>query len=249
MTTSCATIDDHSINRTFSFHCTVSLRNPQRAKSGLEPEPVQCLPASEGVVLVQFWFIVHCGKIISVKCDIYSLISIWLFTGSAHKSARDRVREMYKSVLQWLKMPVASAVLANGHPVICNCDGSSASGQVFCVLGNKEICSCVFYHFSILKWCKRLNFSTENIWSSIWQLCRHCWHCQLLLRQLTVPTMTTKLSNWRARVLSVPDGRQGCNSEDGESPVTIKLASWQLLVFIEATRADDIISNDNFGPI
>ena len=158
MTTSCATIDDHSINRTFSFHCTVSLRNPQRAKFGLEPEPVQCLPASDGVVLVQFWFIVHCGKIISVKCDIYSLISIWLFTGSAQKSARDRVREMYKSVLQWLKMPVASAVLANGHPVICNCDGSSASGQVFYVLGNKEICSCIFYHFSILKWCKRLNF-------------------------------------------------------------------------------------------
>ena len=44
--------------------------------------------------------------------------------------------------------------------------------------------------------------TTENKRSSIWQLCRHWWHRKLSLRQLTVPPVTTKLSNWRPFVFS-----------------------------------------------
>ena len=43
---------------------------------------------------------------------------------------------------------------------------------------------------------------TENKSSSIWQLCRHWWHRKLSLRQLAVPPVTKKLSNWRSFVSS-----------------------------------------------
>ena len=43
---------------------------------------------------------------------------------------------------------------------------------------------------------------TENKTLSIWQLCRDWWHRKLSLRQLTVPPVTTKLSNWRSFVFS-----------------------------------------------
>ena len=38
--------------------------------------------------------------------------------------------------------------------------------------------------------------NTENKRSSIWQLCCHWWHHRLSLWQLTVPPVTTTLSNW-----------------------------------------------------
>ena len=44
---------------------------------------------------------------------------------------------------------------------------------------------------------------TENKRSSIWELCRHWWHRKLSKWQLTVPPVTTKLSNWRPFVFSV----------------------------------------------
>ena len=44
---------------------------------------------------------------------------------------------------------------------------------------------------------------TEKKRSSIWHLCHHWWHSQLSLRQLTVPPVTAKLSNWRSFVFSV----------------------------------------------
>ena len=47
-----------------------------------------------------------------------------------------------------------------------------------------------------------IHLITENKRSPIWQLCRHWWHRKLSLRQLTVPPMTTKLSNWRSFVLN-----------------------------------------------
>ena len=46
--------------------------------------------------------------------------------------------------------------------------------------------------------------STENKRSSSWQLCHHWWHCKLSLWQLTVPPVTTKLSNWWSFVFSDP---------------------------------------------
>ena len=51
-----------------------------------------------------------------------------------------------------------------------------------------------------VKW----NFTcTKNKGSSIWQLCHHWWHRKLSLRQLTVPPVMTKLSNWRPYVFCV----------------------------------------------
>ena len=44
--------------------------------------------------------------------------------------------------------------------------------------------------------------TTENKRSSIWQLCRHWGHHKLSLWQLTVPPVTTTLSNWRSFVFS-----------------------------------------------
>ena len=44
--------------------------------------------------------------------------------------------------------------------------------------------------------------NTENKRLSIWQLCRHWWHRKLSLWQLTVPPVTTTLSNWRSFVFS-----------------------------------------------
>ena len=44
---------------------------------------------------------------------------------------------------------------------------------------------------------------TENQRSYIWQLCLQWWQCKLSLRQLTVPPVTTKSSNWRPLVFSV----------------------------------------------
>ena len=46
-------------------------------------------------------------------------------------------------------------------------------------------------------------YDTEIKRSSIWQLFRHCWYRKLSLRKLTMPPITTKLSNWRFFVLSV----------------------------------------------
>ena len=67
--------------------------------------------------------------------------------------------------------------------------------QVFnysCILGKFAV-SVVSYYYASLK---------TKI-KSIWQLCRHWWHNKLSLRQLTVPPVTTKLSNWRSFVFSV----------------------------------------------
>ena len=44
--------------------------------------------------------------------------------------------------------------------------------------------------------------SIENKRSSVWRHCRHWWHRKLSLRQLTVPPVTTKLSNWQPFVFS-----------------------------------------------
>ena len=48
----------------------------------------------------------------------------------------------------------------------------------------------------------KLASATENKRLSIWQFCRHWWHRKLSLRQLTVPPVTTKLSNWRSFVFN-----------------------------------------------
>ena len=46
--------------------------------------------------------------------------------------------------------------------------------------------------------------------SSIWQLCLHWWHHKLSLWQLTVPPVTTTLSNWRSFVFSEYSKRDCC---------------------------------------
>ena len=43
--------------------------------------------------------------------------------------------------------------------------------------------------------CQTTSGSTENKKMSIWHLCHHWWHHELLW-QLTVPPVTRKLSNW-----------------------------------------------------
>ena len=55
--------------------------------------------------------------------------------------------------------------------------------------------------FTRLGWVD-VDFLTENKRSSIWQLCRYWWHRKLSFRQLAVPPVTTKLSNWRPFVFS-----------------------------------------------
>ena len=45
-------------------------------------------------------------------------------------------------------------------------------------------------------------YQSLNKTLSIWQLCRDSWHRKFSLRQLTVPPVTTKLSNWRSFVFS-----------------------------------------------
>ena len=48
----------------------------------------------------------------------------------------------------------------------------------------------------------RTDILTENKISSIWRLCRHLWHRKLSYWQLSVPLVTTKLSNWRSFVFN-----------------------------------------------
>ena len=55
---------------------------------------------------------------------------------------------------------------------------------------------------------RRATHYTENKRLSFWQLCRHWWHRKFSLRQLTVPAVMIKLSNWRCFVFSVEVWRQ-----------------------------------------
>ena len=57
-----------------------------------------------------------------------------------------------------------------------------------------------FTHWSLYKISQLVMIYITEKRLSIWQLCHDCWHCKLSLRQLMVPPVTTKLSNWRSLV-------------------------------------------------
>ena len=65
----------------------------------------------------------------------------------------------------------------------------------------------------------------ENKRSSIWQPCRHWWQRKLSLRQLTVPPVTTRLSNWWPFVFS------GCNPVLVVTFIIHLHCDWYLSVF------------------
>ena len=83
---------------------------------------------------------------------------------------------------------------------------------------------------TITVWLSRWSFTiiTENKRRSIWQLCRYWWHRKLSFRQLTVPSVTTKLSNWPLFVFS-----------DCRPHATLNLTVWATSIFWEIVTGTD----------